>query len=49
MWGRVSVNLLGNSMLVEYDGKTGPERIIQAVTGRGVRGLSPPGPRRKGR
>ena len=24
----VSVNLLGNSMLVEYGGKTGPEQII---------------------
>ena len=31
----VSVNLLGNSMLVEYGGKTGPEQIIQAVTDAG--------------
>ena len=30
----VSVNLLGNSMLVEYGGKTGPEQIIQAGPGR---------------
>ena len=27
----VSVNLLGGSMLVEYDGQTGPQQIIQAV------------------
>ena len=38
----VSVNLLGNSMLVEYGGKTGPEQIIQAVTDAGLRLL--PGP-----
>ena len=39
----VSVNLLGNSMLVEYGGKTGPEQIIQAVTDAGY-GASLPGP-----
>ena len=32
----VSVNLLGNSMLVEYGGKTGAEQIIQAVTDAGL-------------
>lgn len=40
----VSVNLLGNSMLVEYGGKTGPEQIIQAVTDARVRRLPLPGP-----
>ena len=42
----VSVNLLGNSMLVEYGGKTGPEQIIQAVTDAGD-GASLPRPPRK--
>ncbi|UQT48174.1 heavy-metal-associated domain-containing protein [Flavonifractor plautii] len=41
----VSVNLLGNSMLVEYGGKTGPEQIIQAVTDAGYGASSPAPPK----
>ena len=44
----VSVNLLGNSMLVEYGGKTGPEQIIQAVTDAGYGASRPRPPRRAG-